>query len=70
MGQVSAMRQRFLDSSVCVSMYAREINEVLKTKTKQTKNKQKNGTLHNFVQCSCKTIEQNCFIYPKMYHGD
>ena len=68
MGQVSAMRQRFLDSSVCVSMYVREINEVLKTKQKTKQ--QQNGTLHNFVQCSCKTIEQNCFIYHKMYHGD
>ena len=30
----------------------------------------KNATLHNFVQCSCKNIEQKCFIYYQMYHGD
>ena len=42
--------------------YARRINEVLK--------KKKNVTLHNFVQCSCKNIEQKCFIYHQMYHGD
>ena len=41
--------------------YAREINEVLK--------KKKNVTLHNSVQCSCKNIEQKCFIYHQMYHG-
>ena len=27
-------------------------------------------TLHNFVLWSCKTIEQKCFIYHHMYHGD
>ncbi len=32
--------------------------------------KRKNVTLHNFVQCSCKNIEQKCFIYHQMYHGD
>ena len=42
--------------------YARRINEVLK--------KKKNVTLHNFVVCSCKYIEQKCFIYHQMYHGD
>ena len=26
--------------------------------------------MHNFVQCSCKNIEQKCFIYHQMYHGD
>ena len=31
--------------------------------------KRKNVTLHNFVQCSCKNIEQK-FIYHRMYHGD
>ena len=31
--------------------------------------KEKNGTLHNFVQCSCKNTEQKCFIYHQMYHG-
>ena len=41
--------------------YARGINEVLK---------RKNVTLHNFVQCSCKDIDQMCFIYHQMYHGD
>ena len=35
-----------------------EINEVLKN----------NVMLHNFVQCSCKNIEQKCFIYHQMYH--
>ena len=30
----------------------------------------KNVTLHNFVQCSCKNIEQKCFICHQMYHGD
>ena len=29
-----------------------------------------NVTLHNFVQCSCKNIEQKCFIYHQIYHGD
>ena len=43
--------------------YARGINEVFK-------NKNKNVTLHNFVQCSCKNIEQKCFIYYQIYHGD
>ena len=38
------------------------INEVLK--------KKKNVTLHNFVQCSLKNIEQKGFIYHQMYHGD
>ena len=32
--------------------------------------KEKNVTLYNFVQCSCKNIEQKCFIYHQMYHGD
>ena len=32
--------------------------------------KRKNVTLHNFVQCSCKNIEQKCFIYHQIYHGD
>ena len=32
--------------------------------------KRKNVTLHNFVQCSCKNIEQNCFIYHQMYYGN
>ena len=33
--------------------------------------KEKNVTLHNFVQCSCKKKnEQKCFIYHQMYHGD
>ena len=32
--------------------------------------KRKNVTLQNFVQCSCKNIEQKCFIYHQMYHGD
>ena len=32
--------------------------------------KRTNVTLHNFVQCSCKNIEQKCFIYHQMYHGD
>ena len=32
--------------------------------------KRKNVTLHNFVQCSCTNIEQKCFIYHQMYHGD
>ena len=32
--------------------------------------KEKNITLHNFVQCSCKNIEQKCFIYHQIYHGD
>ena len=41
--------------------YAPGINEVLK---------RKNVTLHNFVQCLCKNIEQKCFIYHQMYHGD
>ncbi len=26
--------------------------------------------MHNFVQCSCKNIEQKCFIYHQIYHGD
>ena len=26
--------------------------------------------VHNFVHCSCKNIEQKCFIYHQMYHGD
>ena len=42
--------------------YARGINEVLKIKNK-------NVMLHDFVQCSCKNIEQKCFIYHQMYHG-
>ena len=29
--------------------------------------KRKQFTLHNILQCSCKNIEQKCFI---MYHGD
>ena len=33
------------------------INEVLKKKT------------WHIVQCSCKNIEQECFIYHQMYHG-
>ena len=41
--------------------YERGINEVLK---------KKNMTLHNFLQCLCKNIEQKCFIYHQMYHGD
>ena len=41
--------------------YVHGINEVLK---------QKNVTLHNDVQCSCKNIERKCFIYHQMYHGD
>ena len=32
--------------------------------------KGKNVTLHNFVQCSCKNIEQKCFIYHQIYRGD
>ena len=32
--------------------------------------KRRNVTLHNFVQCSCKNIEQECFIYHQMYHGE
>ena len=28
--------------------------------------KGKNVTLHNFVQCSCKNIEQKCFIYHQI----
>ena len=32
--------------------------------------KRTNVTLHNFVQCSCKNIEQKCFIYHQIYHGD
>ena len=32
--------------------------------------KRKNVTLYNFVQCSCKNIEQKCFIYHQIYHGD
>ena len=32
--------------------------------------KRKTVTLHNFIQCSCKNIEQKCFIYHHMYHGD
>ena len=28
-----------------------------------------NVTLHNFVQCLCKNIEQKCLIYHHMYHG-
>ena len=43
--------------------YARGINEVLKIKNK-------NVMLHDFVQCSCKNIEQKCFIYHQMYHVD
>ena len=31
--------------------------------------KEKNVTLDNFVQCSCKNIEQKCFIYHQMYHA-
>ena len=46
-----------------VRNYTRGINEVLKNK------KNKNVTLHKFVQCSCKSIEQKCFIYHQMYHG-
>ena len=42
--------------------YACGINEILKTKN--------NGTLHHFVQCSCKNIEQKCFIYHQMYYGE
>ena len=41
--------------------YVRGINEVLK--------KKKNVTLHNFVQCLCKHIEQKCFIYHQMCHS-
>ena len=37
--------------------YACGINEVLKKKT------------WHAVQCSCKTIEQKCFIYLQMYHS-
>ena len=40
--------------------YVCEINELLK---------KKNVTLHNFVQCLCKYIEQKCFIYHQMCHG-
>ena len=32
--------------------------------------KRKKFTLHNLVQCSCKHIEQKCFIYHQMYHGN
>ena len=32
--------------------------------------KKKNVTLHKYVQCSCKNIEQKSFIYHQMYHGD
>ena len=32
--------------------------------------KRKYFTLHNFGQRSCKNIEQKCFIYHQMYHGD
>ena len=32
--------------------------------------KRTNVTLHNFVQCSCKNIEQKCFICHQMYYGD
>ena len=32
--------------------------------------KEKNVTLHNFVQCSCKNIEQKFLICHQMYHGD
>ena len=32
--------------------------------------KEKKITLRNFVQRSCKNIEQKCFIYHQMYHGD
>ena len=32
--------------------------------------KRKNITLQNIAQCSCKNIEQRCFIYHQMYHGD
>ena len=42
--------------------YAGGINEVLKIKNK-------NVMLHDFVHCSCKNIEQKCFIYHQMYHG-
>ena len=42
--------------------YACGINEDWKRK--------KSVTLHNFVQRSCKNIEQKCFIYHQMYHGD
>ena len=41
--------------------YARGINKVLK--------KKRNVTLQNSVQCSCKNIEQKCFIYHQMYHS-
>ena len=41
--------------------YACGINEDWKRKT---------VTLHNFVERSCKNIEQKCFIYHQMYHGD
>ena len=41
--------------------YARGINE---------DRKRGKVTLHNFVQCSCKNIEQKCFIYHQMCHGD
>ena len=37
---------------------------------KRKEKKEENVTLHNFVQCSCKNIEQKCFIYDQMYHGD
>ena len=40
--------------------YACGINEVLKKK------KKKKVTSHNFVQCSCKNIEQKCFIYHQI----
>ena len=46
--------------------YARRINEVLKKKKK----KSENVTLPNFVQFSCKNIEQKCFIYHQMYYDD
>ena len=28
--------------------------------------KEKNGTLHNFVQCSCKNIEQKCMVTERV----
>ena len=39
--------------------YARGINEVFK-------NKNKNVTLHNFVQCSCKNIEKVLHLPPNV----
>ena len=46
--------------------YACGINQALKNILK----KKEEVTLHNLVQCSCKNIEQKCFIYHQMYHGD